>query len=109
MTYKEWFNDQQGTAYDGMWSFVKAAWDHQQEEIERLREVAKANEATILEYCEENERLQAKWLAEQAEYLRLAADFEEQAAELASLKAALAESQANYAGTMPSSTTQSKL
>lgn len=36
MTYDEWFQSQQGVAYEGAYSFAKASWEHQQAEIEKL-------------------------------------------------------------------------
>ena len=41
MTYDEWFRSQQGTAYDGSYSFAKAAWQHQADRIESLEQLAK--------------------------------------------------------------------
>lgn len=41
MTYDEWFRSQQGTAYDGSYSFAKAAWKHQADRIEALEQLAK--------------------------------------------------------------------
>lgn len=53
MTYDEWFRSQQGTPYDGSYSFAKAAWEQQAAriaELERQRDEALAQVEALREF-----------------------------------------------------------
>jgi hypothetical protein len=47
MTYDQWFQSQQGVAYDGSYVFAKAAWHFKQDEIEALEARVKELEGVI--------------------------------------------------------------
>ena len=52
MTYDEWFQSQQGTAYDGSYSFAKAAWKHQSDRIESIEQELSKYESGYLKAAE---------------------------------------------------------